>query len=112
MSDFFASPITPLLAVLIAAAATYAPRALGVMLSGRIRVEDPIFEWVTAVAYALLSGLVIRMILIPIGTLESVDLAIRAGAAGVALAVFFLTRRNLLAGIAAGVLVMVVFSYL
>ena len=99
--------LTPLAAILIAAAATYAPRFIGVLLAGRIRVEDPIFEWVTAIAYALLSGLVMRMILMPVGTLEAVDLAVRIGAAGVALAVFFISRQNLFFGIISGVLVLV-----
>ena len=102
--------LTPLVAVIIAALATYASRFLGVLLSGRIQVEDPIFEWVTAVAYALLSGLVLRMILMPVGMLESVDLIVRAGGAVAALAVFFLSRQNLLLGILTGVLILVVFG--
>lgn len=112
MTDMSTIPMTPVIAVLIAAVATYASRFLGVLFSGRIRVEDPIFEWVTAVAYALLAGLVVRMILIPIGTLEGVDLAVRAGAALVALGVFFVTRRNLLLGVLAGVLTLAVFASL
>jgi len=104
MTDIAAIEMTPVLAVLIAAVATYASRFIGVLFSGRIRVEDPVFEWVTAVAYALLAGLVVRMILIPIGTLESVDVTVRAGAGLVALVVFFVTRRNLLLGVLAGVL--------
>jgi len=103
--------LTPLAAIAIAAVATYASRFAGVIFSGRIRVEDPIFEWVTAVAYALLAGLVARMILLPIGTLEEVALAVRAAAAVAGLAVFFLTRRNLLAGIGAGVLVLVISTW-
>ncbi len=84
------------------AAATYFWRGLGVALSGRMAPTGPLFEWLTCVAYALLAGLVARMIVLPVGTLKDTPMDIRLIAAAVALAVFFLTRRNTFAGIIAG----------
>lgn len=90
------------LLLLGAFAVTYAWRGLGVVLGGRIRLDGPLFRWVAAVAYAMLAGLIARMIVLPLGPLAETPLAYRLLAAGVALAAFFLTRRNTLLGVAAG----------
>lgn len=102
----------PWLALLAAAAVTYGWRGLGVLLSGRIDPGGPAFRWVAAVAYALLAGLIARMIVLPLGPLQATPLADRLAAAGAALAVYLLLRRNLLAGVAAGVGVIVLLTAL
>ena len=58
--------------VLLSAAATYFWRGLGVLLSARIDPEGPIFQWVTCVSYAMLAGLISRMIILPLGSLPSI----------------------------------------
>ena len=82
--------------------ATYFWRALGVALSGRVDAGSRLFEWVACVAYALLAGLIARMVILPNGPLADTASADRIGAAVVALAIFFLTRRNIGLGVAAG----------
>ncbi len=90
-------------AVMIAgAAATYVWRALGVALSGRIDPKGPVFEWVACIAYALIMALVARMVLMPTGPLAETPLPDRLGATALALAIFFLGRGNMLAGVGAG----------
>ena len=92
----------PFMVMTVAALVTYAWRALGVALSGQIDPDGPVFEWVACVAYALLAGLIARMIVLPVGPLAETALGARLGAAVIALAIFFLTRRNLGLGVAAG----------
>jgi len=92
----------PFAVMTVAALATYLWRALGVALSGRIDPEGPVFEWVACVTYALLAGLIARMIVLPVGPLAETALGARLAAAVIALAIFFLTRRNLGLGVAAG----------
>jgi branched-subunit amino acid transport protein len=92
----------PWLVLLAGAVATYASRGVGVLLSGRIDAEGPLFRWIGAVAYALLAALIARMIVLPIGPLAATALVDRLGAAAAALAVFLLTRRSLLFGVLAG----------
>jgi branched-subunit amino acid transport protein len=100
-----------LIVVLIAgAAATYVWRALGVALSGRIDPSSPVFEWVGCVAYALLAALIARMIVMPAGPLETTDLGARLVSAAIALAVFFLARRSIFVGVAAGTLALIGFT--
>lgn len=94
--------LSTVLVLVIVALITYAWRGLGVLLSGRIDPEGPVFEWVGCVAYALLAGLIARMIVLPIGPLEATALGARLAAAAVALAMFFLARKNIGLGVAAG----------
>src|SRR5713226_6912202 len=100
------------LLVLACGAGTYLWRGLGVVLSGRLRPESEVFAWVTCVAYAMLAGLVARIVLLPVGTLTASALEDRLFACGLALTVFFLSRRNLFIGVGAGFLVLVAITYL
>jgi len=104
-------PVWPYLLMTIGALATYFWRALGVTLSGRIDAGSRLFEWVACVAYALLAGLIARMILLPSGPLAATATPDRIAAAAVALAIFFLTRRNIGLGVAAGAGALVLMSW-
>jgi len=81
---------------------TYMWRGLGVALGGGLNLEGPLFRWVAAVAYAMLAGLIARMIVLPLGALASTPLSERLLAAGLALAVFLLSRRNMLLAVFSG----------
>lgn len=88
--------------ILGATLVTYASRGFGVLLSGRINTDGPLFRWVSAVAYALLAALIARLLVVPLGPLAATSLTIRLASAGFALAVYLLSRRNLMLGVAAG----------
>jgi branched-subunit amino acid transport protein len=104
----------PWLVLLTAALVTYLWRGIGVALSGHIRTDGALFEWVSAVAYALLAGLVARMIVQPLGPLQATPLVDRLASASVGLAVFLLTRhgRGILWGTAGGIVVLMALSWL
>ncbi len=89
-------------ALTIGAAVTYAWRAVGVALAGRIDPEGVVIDWVGCVAYALLAGLICRMIVLPIGPLAETTLEARLGAVGIALVVYFGGGRRLLLGVLSG----------
>ena len=61
----------------------------------------------TCVSYAMLAGLISRMIVMPLGILTEVPLIERLAAVAIAFAVFFGWRRSVLAGVAAGTTVLV-----
>ena len=88
--------------ILGASLVTYASRGIGVLLSGRINTDGPLFRWVAAVAYALLAALIARLIVVPLGPLASTTLIARLVSAALALAVYLLTKRNLMLGVATG----------
>lgn len=100
------------LLLLPCALATYFWRGLGVLLAGRLRVESELFRWVECVAYAMVTGLIARMVVMPTGTLASATLIERLLACAVALLCYWLTRKNLFAGVASGTVVIVLMSYL
>lgn len=58
-------------------------------------IRGPVFEWVGCVAYALLAGLIARMIILPVGPLQETDLGSRLVSAAIALAVFFIMRKSI-----------------
>jgi branched-subunit amino acid transport protein len=102
----------PWLVIAAAALATYAWRAVGVLLSGRIDVDSAVFRWVSAIAYALLAALIARMIVLPIGPVATTALVDRLGAVAAAVAIFLLSRRNLLVGVAVGAAVLMLLTFL
>jgi branched-subunit amino acid transport protein len=98
--------------VALAALVTYAWRGVGVALSGRIDPNGAAIRWVGCVAYALLAGLIARMIVLPQGPLQDTATIDRLIAAALALAVFLLTRRSMVAGVFAGAGVLVLLTVL
>jgi branched-subunit amino acid transport protein len=91
------------LVVIAAALGTYLWRGLGVLLSGRIKVNSELFNWVACVAYAMVAGLISRIVIVPGGMLAQTALAERLLACALAVAAYYLSRRNLLVGVGAGV---------
>jgi branched-subunit amino acid transport protein len=89
---------------------TYLWRGLGVAFSGRIDPDGGIFVWVGCVAYAMVAGLVARIILMPAGSLGQTLLEHRLAACAAALVAYLLTRRNLLLGIIVGLAMLVTLS--
>jgi branched-subunit amino acid transport protein len=90
------------LIVLGCIAATFFWRLLGVIVVRKIDPNGAIFEWVTCVSYAMVAGLIFRMIIMPESELASVPLFIRIAALGIAFGAYFVFRRMLLAGVLAG----------
>ena len=83
-------------------AATLFWRLLGVIVVKKIDPDGPIFEWVNCVSYAMVAGLIFRMIMMPESELANVPLIIRIAALGFAFGAYFVFRRMLLAGVLAG----------
>lgn len=77
-------------------------RWVGVRLSRDLSVDSEIFRWVRAVSTAMVAGLVARLLVFPIGQLETVPLEVRVLAFAFGIAVFLFTQRNLAIGVIAG----------
>ena len=90
------------LIVLGCSAATFVWRLLGVIVVKKINVDGALFEWVTCVSYAMVAGLIFRMIMMPESQLAEVSLLVRSAAVAIAFAAYFAFRRMLLAGVLAG----------
>lgn len=88
--------------VLGCAAATFVWRALGVAVVKRIDAHGAFFQWITCVSYAMVAGLIFRMIIMPESELASVSVTTRIAAVAIAFAAYHLSRRRLVAGVLAG----------
>ncbi len=72
-------------ALIAACLGTYFWRGLGVYFSGKINQESALFRWLSAVTYAMVAALTVRIILLPVGLLATVPIYIRLGVSIVAL---------------------------
>lgn len=88
-------------------AVTYVWRAAGVALGARVNLQSGLFRWISAIAYAMLAGLIARMLVLPLGALAETPTIDRLGAAGAGFLVYFFTRQNMLLGVLAGVVALV-----
>lgn len=93
---------------LIALAAHEPWRWAGLLIGRKVDVNGELFQWVRAVATALVSGLVMRLILFPAGALAGLPVVLRIGAFAAGVAGFYLGRRSLAAGVGSGVAVLVI----
>ncbi len=96
------------LALIAASIGTYVCRALGVMLSGRVSQESEFFRWLSAVTYAMVAALTIRLIFLPVGMLSTVPLYLRLVICAIALGVMLINpSRRLVPALLIGILLMV-----
>lgn len=97
-----------LILALIALVAHEPWRWAGLLIGRKVDVNGELFQWVRAVATALVSGLVMRLILFPAGALAGLPVALRIGAFAAGVAGFYLGRRSLAVGVGSGVAVLVI----
>ena len=98
-------------ALAIAAAGTYACRALGVVVSDKINQDSEFFRWLSAVTYALVSALVVRMVLMPVGPLVSMPVVWRVSLCILSVCVMVLgSRRRPVAALLCGSLLMLAYG--
>jgi branched-subunit amino acid transport protein len=88
--------------VLACAAATFFWRATGALVTRRIDANGALFRWITCVSYAMVAGLIFRMLVLPESELANVSLPVRMVAVAVAFAAYFAFKRRLVAGVLAG----------
>lgn len=100
------------LLALACAVGTYLWRGVGVLLSGKTEPDSELFHWATCVAYAMVAGLIVRIIVMPTGMLDATPLIDRLAACVLAVAAYYASRRNIFVGVFAGVILIVVASHL
>lgn len=96
------------LALIAASIGTYICRAVGVMLSGRVSQASEFFRWLSAVTYAMVAALTIRLIFLPVGMLSTVPLYLRLIICAIAVGVMLINpSRRLVPALLIGTLLMV-----
>lgn len=82
-------------------------RWLGVALGRDMQIGSPLFQWVRAVAIALVAALIMRLTLFPAGALGAIPTGVRVGAFAIGVAAFFIAGRRMAPGVLAGALALV-----
>ena len=84
-----------ILAIIATSVATFISRFMGALTSEKVSVKSKVFQWFNCVAYSTLAALLGRMIIFPAGVLADSDLIIRLVVLITCIALFILTKKNL-----------------
>ena len=84
-----------ILAILATSVATFISRFMGALTSEKVSVKSKVFQWFNCVAYSTLAALLGRMIIFPAGVLAESDLVIRLIVLITCVALFIMTKKNL-----------------
>jgi branched-subunit amino acid transport protein len=104
---------TPWLALIGASVGTYFCRAIGVLLSDQINQESEIFRWLSAVTYAMVAALTVRMVLLPVGVLSHVPTVVRIGVCAMSLVVMMSRpQRRMVPALLTGSLLIMTYGWL
>ena len=84
-----------LIIIIVTSLATYLSRFLGVVSAEKIKENSKIFRWFNCLAYSTLAALIARIVIFPSGSLSEVDYLTRFIVVVLSIAIFFLTKKNL-----------------
>mgnify|MGYP002817805741 FL=1 len=84
-----------ILAIIATSVATFISRFMGALTSEKVSVKSKVFQWFNCVAYSTLAALLGRMIIFPAGVLAESDLVVRLIVLITCVALFIMTKKNL-----------------
>ena len=84
-----------ILAIIATSVATFISRFMGALTSEKVSVKSKVFQWFNCVAYSTLAALLGRMIIFPAGVLADSELIIRLVVLITCVALFIITKKNL-----------------
>jgi len=84
-----------ILAIIATSIATFISRFMGALTSEKVSVNSKVFQWFNCVAYSTLAALLGRMIIFPAGVLADSELIIRLIVLITCVALFIMTKKNL-----------------
>ena len=84
-----------ILAISVTSLATFISRFMGAITSEKVSVKSKIFKWFNCVAYSTLAALIGRMIIFPAGVLAESEIIIRIIVFIICIALFIISKKNL-----------------
>ena len=84
-----------IIVIIVTSLATYLSRFLGVVSAEKIKETSKMFRWFNCLAYSTLAALIARIVIFPSGSLSEVDYLIRFIVVILSVAIFYLTKKNL-----------------
>jgi branched-subunit amino acid transport protein len=98
--------------IVVCGAGSFVWRGVGVWVADRINVRSEWFRWDSCVAFAMIAGLVSRVVLLPVGELAHTTLARRAAGVAIALLAYRIGRRSMLLGVLSGAAALPILEWL
>ena len=99
-----------LVVILVTSFATYLSRFLGVVSAEKIKETSKMFRWFNCLAYSTLAALITRIVIFPSGSLNEIDYSIRFTVVVLSIAIFFITKKNLVYPTLFSAIILSVFS--
>jgi len=99
-----------LIVILVTSFATYLSRFLGVVSAEKIKETSKMFRWFNCLAYSTLAALIARIVIFPSGSLNEIDYSIRLIVVVLSIAIFFITKKNLVYPTLFSAIILSVFS--
>jgi len=96
--------LMPWILLLTAALGIFLWRFFGVLLSSKIKNDSQFSKWINAVAYAMTTGLMLRIIFFPTGALSSTELFDRLLAFIIGVVVFLCFPKKPILGLIIGII--------
>ena len=84
-----------IIAITVTSLATFISRFMGAITSEKVSVKSKIFKWFNCVAYSTLAALIGRMIIFPAGVLAESEVIIRIIVFIICIALFVISKKNL-----------------
>ena len=85
-----------ILSILVASLGTYFCRAFGVFSATNIKPDSQIFNWIKCVSIGVISAVIAKIILFPVGILNEASSLNRIVCTLIALAVYFSFKKNVI----------------
>ena len=96
--------------IIVTSFATYLSRFLGVVSAEKIKETSKMFRWFNCLAYSTLAALIARIVIFPSGSLSEVDYLIRFIVVILSIAIFYLTKKNLVYPTLFSAIILAIFS--
>tara|TARA_B100000212_G_C27068032_1_gene402689 strand:- start:133 stop:459 length:327 start_codon:yes stop_codon:yes gene_type:complete len=99
-------------AIIATSLATFISRFMGAITSKKVSVNSKIFQWFNCIAYSTLAALLGRMIIFPAGVLAESEIFLRLMVLFVCVAIFIISKRNLVIPTLTSAIILSIFSNL
>ena len=99
------------IAILLASIATYLCRASGVVLSKRLDINSNLFKWIEYISMGIIISVITKIIFFPEGILINTSLTSRLITILFLIAVYYLTKKNILLSLIASIIFFTLINY-
>jgi len=99
------------LSIIVASVATYFCRAFGMFSARNIKTDSQIFLWIRCISIAVISAVIARIVLFPVGILSESTSLNRITCTLVVLVVYFAFKKNVVLAVSSSVICFILINH-